>query len=145
MRTLKLSHLFQLNPRNQLSTAFDGIANLWDATTGECLRSIADHKRAAYTLCFSPEGKFFATGSGDGWLYIYNVAVGHLLKYILVAKLTTSRKTTERVWSWHPGTASPGIYEIDWKQNSQINRIAMCLENRTVGVIDVNRIPALMA
>ncbi|TDL28350.1 WD40 repeat-like protein [Rickenella mellea] len=109
------------------TTSFDGTARLWDATTGECLRAISDHKRAAYTLTFSPEGKFLATGSGDGWLYIYNVA------------------TKERVWSWYAGHDKPGIYEIDWQQKGGINRIAMCLESRAVGVVDVTRVPALMA
>ncbi|KAH8110643.1 WD40 repeat-like protein [Phellopilus nigrolimitatus] len=109
------------------TTSFDGTARLWDATTGECLRSISDHKRAAYTLTFSPEGKFFATGSGDGWLYIYDIATG------------------KQVWSWYAGADKTGIYEIDWQQTGKLNRIAMCLESRAVGIIDVTRVPALMA
>ncbi|KAI5122354.1 hypothetical protein M0805_004112 [Coniferiporia weirii] len=108
------------------TTSFDGSARLWDASTGECLKYIADHKRAAYTLAFSPEGKFFATGSGDGWLYVYDVASG------------------KQVWSWYAGPDKPGIYEIDWHQTGKTNRIAMCLETRAVGIIDVTRVPALM-
>lgn len=55
-----------------LATAsFDGSARLWDATTGVCLRAISDHKRAIYTLKFSHDGIHFVSGSGDGWLYVY--------------------------------------------------------------------------
>lgn len=57
------------------TTSFDGTARLWDATTGECLKSISDHKRAIYTLKFSHDGVYFVTGSGDGWLYVYESGV----------------------------------------------------------------------
>lgn len=55
--------------------AFDGSVYVWDASSGSCLQAIRDHTRVAYTLTFRPDGKYMATGSGDGWLYVYNVAV----------------------------------------------------------------------
>lgn len=48
---------------------------MWDASNGDCLRSITDHLRVAYALSYCPGGKVFATGSGDGWLHIYSVEV----------------------------------------------------------------------
>lgn len=60
---------------------------MWDAHTGECLRAISDHKRAAYTLTFSPEGKFLATASGDGWIYVYRVPVSKLLGFLFFVRL----------------------------------------------------------
>ncbi|KAL5536012.1 hypothetical protein ACEPAF_4106 [Sanghuangporus sanghuang] len=113
------------SPEIIATAAFDGSAYLWNATTGECLHMIHDHKRAAYSLTFSPDGKFLATGSGDGWLYVYNVESG------------------KQVWSWYGGSEKTGIYEVNWQQTGKLNRMVLCLETGSVAIIDVTRIPAL--
>ncbi|TFK56755.1 WD40 repeat-like protein [Heliocybe sulcata] len=107
------------------TSSFDHGARLWDSVTGDCLRVFQDHKRPVYALSFSPEGKWLATGSGDGWLHIYDV------------------KTTTKTWSWYAGVERPGIYEIDWQKHGEINRIALALEAQKVAVVDVTRIAAL--
>lgn len=56
-------------------SSFDGTARIWDSVTGECLKVLADHKRPLFSMTFSPNGKWLATGSGDGWLHIYSVEV----------------------------------------------------------------------
>ena len=48
---------------------------MWDSVTGECLEVFSDHKRPVYALSFSPDGHWLATGSGDGWLHVYNILV----------------------------------------------------------------------
>ncbi|EJC98713.1 WD40 repeat-like protein [Fomitiporia mediterranea MF3/22] len=108
------------------SSAFDGSIRIWDATAGTCLHAIHDHKQATYTLTFSPDGRFLATGGGDGWLYVYNVTTG------------------KQVWSWFAGSEKSGIYEVTWQQVDRLNRIALCLESNYVAVVDVTRVPALM-
>lgn len=55
--------------------SFDGTARLWDSVTGQCLRVFSDHRRPVYALAVSPDGSWLATGSGDGWLHVYDVAV----------------------------------------------------------------------
>jgi transducin (beta)-like 1 len=60
------------------SSSFDGTARLWDSVTGHCLKIFGDHKRPVYTLSYSPDGYWLATGGGDGWLHIYNVDVSDL-------------------------------------------------------------------
>ncbi|KAF8899132.1 WD40-repeat-containing domain protein [Infundibulicybe gibba] len=107
------------------SSSFDGTARIWDSVTGECLKIFTDHRRPVYTLTFSPNGRLFATGGGDGWLHVY------------------STRTREKRWSWQAGPEKPGIFEIDWEVREGINRIAMAMECRRVGVVDVSRIPAL--
>lgn len=107
------------------TVSFDGTSRLWDAITGACLFAFSDHKRAAYTLAFSPQGNYLATASGDGWLYIYNIQTG------------------AKIWSYYVGTDKPGIYEIDWQQTGKLNRIALCLESEAVGIIDVTKVPEL--
>ncbi|KAG6873839.1 hypothetical protein C0995_010451 [Termitomyces sp. Mi166 len=100
-------------------------ARLWDSVTGRCLKVFRDHKRPVYTLAFSPNGRWLATGSGDGWMHIYNV-LSH-----------------EKKWSWHAGPDKPGVYEIDWQVVDGFNRIALALECSLVAVINVDKIPVL--
>ncbi|KAF8963926.1 WD40-repeat-containing domain protein [Flammula alnicola] len=108
------------------TSSFDGTARLWDSVTGECLNVFRDHKGPLYSLTFSPDGKFIATGSGDGWLHIYHT------------------RSYERVWSWFAGSGNkPGVFEIDWQQDESVNRIAMALECRQVAVLDVNKLDFL--
>ncbi|KAH9486362.1 F-box-like/WD repeat-containing protein TBL1Y [Psilocybe cubensis] len=104
------------------TSSFDCTARLWDSVTGECLHVFKDHRAPLYALTFSPDGKFFATGSGDGWLHLYQT------------------RTYARIWSWFAGFEKPGIFEIDWQEYDGVNRIAMALECRQVAVLDVNKL-----
>ncbi|PCH34026.1 WD40 repeat-like protein [Wolfiporia cocos MD-104 SS10] len=107
------------------TSSFDGTSRLWDSVTGQCLRMFQDHKRHVYALAFSPDARFFATGGGDGWLHVYDV------------------KARQKRWSWYAGSEKPGIFEIDWQQSGNINRMALALESNQVGVVDVTRVPLL--
>jgi WD40 repeat protein len=79
----KLYGLF-VNANGLRRSSFDGTARLWDSVTGECLKVFADHKRPVYALDFSPNGQFLSTGSGDGWLYIYDVKVNKYITFRIV-------------------------------------------------------------
>lgn len=43
-----------------------------------------------YAITFSPDGKFLATGSGDGWLHIYHVRVCPTIFLVRESVLTLS-------------------------------------------------------
>ncbi|KAF8204464.1 WD40-repeat-containing domain protein [Mycena galopus ATCC 62051] len=107
------------------TSSMDGTARLWDSVTGECLKTFSDHKRPVYALKFNPTGRWIATGSGDGWLHIYDV------------------KDLEMKWSWFAGYEKPGVFDIDWQTNDNLDRIAVALESWSVAVIDVSKVPAL--
>ncbi|KAJ7292731.1 WD40 repeat-like protein [Mycena rebaudengoi] len=107
------------------TSSFDGTARLWDSVTGDCLKVFTDHKRPVYALRFSPSGRWLATGSGDGWLHIYDV------------------KAREMKWSWFAGFDQPGVFEIDWQSGGGLDRIALALECRNVAIIDISKIEAL--
>ncbi|KAF9011057.1 WD40-repeat-containing domain protein [Cyathus striatus] len=109
------------------TSSFDGTARLWDSVTGECLKIFADHKRPVYALSFSPNGRWMATGSADGWMYIYDVM------------------TREKKWSWYAGVEKPGVFEFDWQSYAGTYRLALALECRQVGIIDTSKIPALQS
>ncbi|KAG6811854.1 hypothetical protein H0H92_005525 [Tricholoma furcatifolium] len=116
-----------IGPHPLLATSsFDCTARIWDSVTGECLKIFTDHKRPVYTMTFSPNGRWLATGSGDGWLHVYNIISGL------------------KKWSWYAGPDKPGVFEIDWQVAGGFNRIALALECRAVAVIDVAKIPALI-
>ncbi|KAK7063722.1 F-box-like/WD repeat-containing protein TBL1Y [Favolaschia claudopus] len=107
------------------TSSFDGTARLWDAVTGECLKTFNDHKLPVYALKFSPTGRWMTTGSGDGWVHVYDV------------------QGREMKWSWFAGYEKPGVFEIDWQTSENVDRISLALECRSVAVIDVSKIPAL--
>ncbi|KAJ7741048.1 WD40 repeat-like protein [Mycena metata] len=107
------------------TSSFDGTARLWDSVTGECLKVFSDHKRPVYALKFHPSGRLLATGSGDGWVHIYDV------------------RARDMVWSWFAGFEKPGVFEIDWQFGENLDRIALALECRNVAVIDVSKVPTL--
>jgi transducin (beta)-like 1 len=109
--------------------------------TGECLHVFRDHRRPLYALTFSPDGRFIATGSGDGWMHIYHTRVRFTLTFHHWLRLNIWTQTHVRVWSWYAGSDKPGIFEIDWQEEDDVNRIAMALECREVAVLDVNKIP----
>ena len=60
------------------SASFDSTARLWDADTGLCLQVFTHHKKPIYSIAFSPDGLWLATGGGDGWVHLYDVAVRYL-------------------------------------------------------------------
>lgn len=125
-------------------SSFDGTARFWDTVTGECLHVFKDHRRSIYALVFSPDGKWLATGSGDGFLYIYHVEVSFF--YDLSSNPSLSAfllQTREKRWSWFAGVEKPGVFEIDWQQHTGLNRITLALECRQLAVIDVTRVPEL--
>ncbi|KAK7465521.1 hypothetical protein VKT23_005495 [Stygiomarasmius scandens] len=107
--------------------SFDGATRLWDTVTGECLHWFSDHSRPVYALSISPNNCWMATGGGDGWLFIYNL------------------KTKKKLWSWFAGEEKPGVFEIDWQgyEDEKIERLALALECRSLGIIDISSIPAI--
>ncbi|KII94043.1 hypothetical protein PLICRDRAFT_36273 [Plicaturopsis crispa FD-325 SS-3] len=105
------------------TSSFDKSVRLWDSKTGECLKTFTDHKRPVYAICFSPDGRWLASGGGDGYLHVYDVV------------------SRTKKWSWFAGAEKPGIYEIDWQQSKGVNRIGIALENHLIGLVDVLKIP----
>ncbi|KAG6846110.1 hypothetical protein H0H87_006474 [Tephrocybe sp. NHM501043] len=109
------------------------------STIGWC----PDPTLGQHPLIATPNGRWLATGSGDGWLYIYNVLVSSSPNPCS-SRNSSIRKTHEKTWSWFADHDQPGVFEIDWQVVDGINRIALALECQSVAVIDVSKIPALL-
>jgi len=111
---------------DMLATAsFDCTSRLWDVSTGECLHVFSEQQSPIYALSFCPNARMFATGSGNGWLFVYDL------------------QTKKKLWTWYGGPERPGIFEIDWQLTETTNRMAIALQSFDVGLIDVTRVPAL--
>jgi WD40 repeat protein len=53
------------NPNANLvlaSASFDSTVRLWDVERGDCLHTLTRHKEPVYSVAFSPDGKFLASG-----------------------------------------------------------------------------------
>ena len=62
-----------------LPGSYDKTIKLWDAQTGQELKTLQDHIDAVFAVAFSPDGKLLASGSQDRTVKIWNVASGERL------------------------------------------------------------------
>jgi len=104
------------NPTGKLilaSASFDSTIRLWDAVSGVCLHVLSRHSDPVYSVAFSSNGEYLASGSFDKSLLIWRVKTGALVKSY---------------------RGSGGIFEVAW--NAAGTKVAACFSNNTVAVID---------
>jgi len=105
------------NPNADLvlaTASFDTTIRLWDPHTGSCRHLLDKHSEAVYSVAFSANGQYLASGSFDRCLNIWSVRDGSLVK-------------TYR--------GQGGIFEVCW--NAEGTKVAACFANHTVAVLDV--------
>jgi len=104
------------NPNEQLilaSASFDSTIKLWDVDQGSQLFSLTTYSEPVYSIAFSPNGEYLASGLYDGCLHIWSVKDGSLVK-------------TYR--------GSGGIFEVCW--NREGDKVAACFSSNKVCVLD---------
>ena len=57
------------------SASFDSTVRLWDVEKGTCVYTLTKHSEPVYSVGFSPDGKYLASGSFDKCVHIWNVQV----------------------------------------------------------------------
>ena len=62
-----------------VSSGDSPMLRFWDATTGACIKTWKAHERRVYSVCFSPDGRYVATGSEDTTVKIWDVETGTCL------------------------------------------------------------------
>lgn len=66
------------NPNMNLtlaSASFDSTVRLWDVERGVCTHTLTKHTEPVYSVGFSPDGKFLASGSFDKCVHIWSTQV----------------------------------------------------------------------
>ena len=74
---------------------------------------ICSYSDRVYTIAFSPNGEYLASGSPDRSIHIWSVKEGKIVKTY---------------------TGDGGIFEVCW--NKEGDKIAACFANNTVCVVD---------
>lgn len=67
-------------PRMLATASFDKTARIWNAEDGTCLRVIEEHSDCVYSVCWSPDARFLATGSIDRKVLVNRVKDGEIVK-----------------------------------------------------------------
>ena len=99
--------------RRLLATAsFDCTVRIWDASSGSCLHVLQEHTAPVYSVSFSPDCMFLASGGMDHSVNVWKVKEGTLVKSF---------------------TGGGGVYETGW--NGRGDKLSACLSNGVINVI----------
>ncbi|CAI0461573.1 unnamed protein product [Linum tenue] len=104
------------NPNQQLvlaSASFDSTVKLWDVEVGKLISTLCGHRDPVYSVAFSPNGEYLASGSLDRCINVWSLKDGNIVKKY---------------------TGNGGIFEVCW--NKEGDKIAACSANNTVCVLD---------
>ena len=103
-----------------VTTSYDGLAPIWDATSGRQLASVGDRNAARLTAAtFSPEGSELVTAAEDGtartWVWRTGrqlaTMIGHADRTVRIWHARTGRQLT--VLSGHRGPVSDAAFSPD--------------------------------
>jgi len=98
------------------SASFDATIKLWDPESQQCVRTLAKHTDPVYSVSFSPDGQYLASGSLDKSVNVWSVRDGVLLR------------------RYRGGSE---ILEVRW--NSAGDRLAACFADKSVVVLDLKK------
>mmetsp|Transcript_53287 Transcript_53287/g.122461 ORF Transcript_53287/g.122461 Transcript_53287/m.122461 type:complete len:504 (-) Transcript_53287:158-1669(-) len=96
------------------SASFDATIRVWEPETGKSLHVLDKHRDPVYSVAFSADGQYLASGSFDRCLHIWSIKDGSLIKTY---------------------KGSGGIFEVCW--NADGTKVAACFSTHIVSVIDV--------
>ncbi|XP_063601259.1 F-box-like/WD repeat-containing protein TBL1XR1 [Penaeus indicus] len=98
------------------SASFDSTVRLWDVERGACIHTLTKHSEPVYSVAFSPDGKFLASGSFDKCVHIWSTQTGQLV---------------------HSYKGTGGIFEVCW--NSRGDKVGASASDGSVFVLDLRK------
>lgn len=104
------------------SASFDTTMRLWDVERGICIHTLMRHQDPVYSVSFSPDAKFLASGSFDKKIFIWATATGQP-----VAEFRTTG----------------GIFEVCWNHSGE--KLAASGSDGSVLVLDVRNLSSLVS
>ncbi|MEO0446860.1 MAG: protein kinase, partial [Verrucomicrobiota bacterium] len=60
--------------------SLDNSLRLWDASSGECIRSFLGHQNSVTSVAFSPDGQSLLSGSSDHSLRLWDASSGECIR-----------------------------------------------------------------
>lgn len=100
------------------SASFDNTVRLWNIHTNQCTHVLNSHTMPIYSLCFTPDGEFIASGSVDQTIKFWKVSNGSLVCTCV---------------------GSQNIFDLQCDKEGQY--IAACFEQGNVIVIPLSNLP----
>jgi WD40 repeat protein/serine/threonine protein kinase len=112
-----------------------GYLRLWDADSGQLLRTCDGHEDAVLSVAFSPDGQWLLSSSYDGTARLWDAATGRLLRtfaghdwWVWSAAfspdaeriVTASHDGTAIVWSTETGEQIGAPFMGHWQRGSQM-------------------------
>lgn len=99
------------NPNEELLLAtgsFDHKIKLWNCESGALMHTLSQHKKAVYTLNWSPNAKLLATGAFDKKVFIWDTVSARVIK---------SYDSTGGIFDavWHPDGSRLAVATADQK------------------------------
>ncbi|MCK9450422.1 MAG: caspase family protein [Bacteroidales bacterium] len=70
---------FSPDGKTLLMGATNGVAKIWDVSSGQAIRTLAGHTENVVAGAFSPNGKIIATAAEDRWIKTWDASTGVLL------------------------------------------------------------------
>uniref|UniRef100_A0A674I0T6 F-box-like/WD repeat-containing protein TBL1X n=1 Tax=Terrapene triunguis TaxID=2587831 RepID=A0A674I0T6_9SAUR len=98
------------------SASFDSTVRLWDVERGVCIHTLTKHQEPVYSVAFSPDGKYLASGSFDKCVHIWNTQSGTLV---------------------HSYRGTGGIFEVCW--NARGDKVGASASDGSVCVLDLRK------
>jgi len=95
------------------TSSYDTTVKLWNAETGACTGTLAAHADPVYTIAFSPDGRYLASGSFDRRVLVWSVASRQVVREYI---------------------GHGGVFELSW--NSAGDKLAASFSNGVSAVLD---------
>ena len=135
LATYVLTPILSIGPASPSSlprrASFDKTCRIWETRSGNCLYTLAGHSMPVYSVHFSHDGAYLASGSFDHSLIVWSVEVRHLL---LLSCLMPSDEPLQTGQMLKRYTGDGGVFEVAWSHDDK--RIAACSADSMVAVIN---------